>query len=98
MSQAILTVVNTDVESGRDDTTLVQSTVELDDNLAASVVVDDLELADVTWKMNGISVCSKHPQTSMTEPRRDVMCSPNQPPRLVPPGRGGLDGSQEGLV
>jgi hypothetical protein len=43
-----LTGVDTDVESGRDDTGLVQSTVELDDDLASSVVVDDLELSDVT--------------------------------------------------
>ena len=43
----VLDGIDTDVESGRDDTGLVESTVQLDDDLAASVVVDDLELADV---------------------------------------------------
>ncbi len=41
------TGVNTDVEAGADDAALVQSAIELDDDLARSVVVDDLELADV---------------------------------------------------
>ena len=43
----VLDSVNSDVESGRDDTGLVQSAVKLDDDFAASVVVDNLELADV---------------------------------------------------
>jgi hypothetical protein len=42
-----LTGIDTDVESGGDDTSLVQSTVELDDDLSSSVVVNDLELSDV---------------------------------------------------
>lgn len=41
-------VVDLDVESWLDDTTLVQSTVQLDDNLTGSVVVDVFELANVT--------------------------------------------------
>ena len=36
-----------DVEAGRDDAGLVEAAVELDDNLARTVVVDNLELADV---------------------------------------------------
>lgn len=43
----VLDGVNGDVEAGRDDARLVETAVELDDDLAASVVVDDLELADV---------------------------------------------------
>lgn len=43
----VLNRVDGDVEPGGDDTTLVQSAVELDNNLATSVVVDDLELANV---------------------------------------------------
>jgi hypothetical protein len=43
----VLNGVNGDVEAGRDDARLVETAVELDDDLAASVVVDDLELADV---------------------------------------------------
>lgn len=43
----VLDGVNGDVESGRDDTGLVESTVQLNDDLATSVVIDELELADV---------------------------------------------------
>ena len=45
----VLNGIDTDVESGRDDTGLVESAVELDDDLAASVVVNDLELSDVAY-------------------------------------------------
>lgn len=44
-----LDLVDLDVESGRDDSRLVESTVELNDDLAGSVVVNDLELSDVAW-------------------------------------------------
>lgn len=47
----VLDGVQSDVESGRDDTGLVQSSVELNDDLSASVVVDELELADVAWSI-----------------------------------------------
>jgi hypothetical protein len=43
----VLDGVKGDVESGRDNTSLVQSSVELDNDLSTSVVVDKLELADV---------------------------------------------------
>ena len=43
----LLDVLNADVEPGRDDTALVQPSGEADDDLSTSVVVDDLELADV---------------------------------------------------
>lgn len=36
-----------EVESGGDDTALVESTVELDNDLTGSGVIDDLELVDV---------------------------------------------------
>jgi hypothetical protein len=42
------TGVDRDVEPGGDDTSLVQSTVELDNNLSSSVVIDDLEFTNVT--------------------------------------------------
>ena len=41
---------NLDVVAGGDDTGLVEAAVELHDDLAGSVVVDDLELADVAWE------------------------------------------------
>jgi hypothetical protein len=52
----ILTAVNSNVESRGDDTALVQSTVELDNDLAASVVIDDFEFTNVTWSKR-CSVC-----------------------------------------
>jgi len=42
-----LTVCDGDVEPRRDDTGLVQSTIQLDDNLSSSVVIDNLEFAYV---------------------------------------------------
>lgn len=45
-----LDLVDLDVEPGRDDASLVEPAVELDDNLAGAVIVDNLELSDVAWK------------------------------------------------
>ena len=44
----LFNVVERDVEAGRDHAALVQATVELDDDLAGPVVVDDLEFTNVT--------------------------------------------------
>lgn len=46
-----LDLVNLDVESRRDDSGLVESSVELDNDLTGSVVVDDLEVTDVSWRV-----------------------------------------------
>jgi len=43
------TGVDRDVEPRGDDTSLVQSTVELNDNFASSVVIDDLEFTNVAY-------------------------------------------------
>jgi hypothetical protein len=40
-------LVGLDVETRGDDTRLVETAVQLDDDLARAVVIDDLELADV---------------------------------------------------
>lgn len=45
----VLDGVNGNVEAGRDNAGLVETAVKLDDDLATTVVVDDLELADVAW-------------------------------------------------
>lgn len=47
-----LNLVNLDVETRRNDTSLVQSAVELDDDLARAVIIDLLELADVTMALH----------------------------------------------
>lgn len=38
------------IEAGADDTTLVQATAQLNNNLAGALVVDDLKLADVSCR------------------------------------------------
>ncbi len=43
----LLDVLNPDVEPGRDDAALVESSGQVDDDFTAAVIVDDLELADV---------------------------------------------------
>ena len=40
-------LIDSDVEAGRDDSALVESAVEFNDNFTSSVVVDDFKLADV---------------------------------------------------
>ena len=47
LDDPLLQVSKLDVVSWRDDSGLVESAVELDDDLAGSVVVDFLELANV---------------------------------------------------
>ncbi len=45
-----LDLVDLDVVSRGDNTSLVQATVQLNDDLARAVVIDDLELANVTYE------------------------------------------------
>lgn len=49
LDNPLLELGEADVVAGGDDTGLVQAAVELDDDLAGAVVVDLLELANVTW-------------------------------------------------
>ena len=49
-----LDLVNTDVVPRGDDAGLVEAAVELHDDLAGAVVVDDLELADVAWEEGSV--------------------------------------------
>jgi hypothetical protein len=46
----LLHILKLDVVAGGDDTGLVEAAVELDDDLAVAVVVNLLELANVTWR------------------------------------------------
>ena len=43
----VLEFLEGEVETGRDDTALVETTVEVHDDLAIASVIDDLELIDV---------------------------------------------------
>ena len=47
LDDPLLHVAELDVVAGGDDTGLVQTAVELNDDLAGAVVINDLELADV---------------------------------------------------
>lgn len=48
----LLKVGQLDVVAGRDDTSLVETAVELDNDLAGAVVIDLLELANVSWRQD----------------------------------------------
>lgn len=48
----LLNVADSDVETGRDDTGLVKTTVELNNNLTRAVVIDVLKLIDVTVSLH----------------------------------------------
>ena len=50
-----LDLVDLDVVAGRDDAGFVQTTVELDNDLARTVVIDNLELADVAYEDGSVS-------------------------------------------
>ena len=55
-----LDLVNTDVVPRGDDAGLVETAVELHDDLAGAVVVNDLELADVAWERSSCQqVCNR---------------------------------------
>ena len=43
----VLNLVDRDVVAGRDDAGLVKTSVQLNDNLARAMIIDDLELANV---------------------------------------------------
>jgi len=47
-----LDLVRLDVVARRDHASLVETTVQLDDNLARAVVIDDLELADIAMTLH----------------------------------------------
>lgn len=44
----LFNVVDRHIETGRNDSAFVQATGQIDDNLAGSMIVDDLELANVS--------------------------------------------------
>jgi len=48
LDDPLLEIAELDVVAGGDDTSLVETSVELDDDLAVAVVIDLLELANVT--------------------------------------------------
>ena len=52
LDDPLLEVAELDVVAGADDAGLVEAAVELDDDLAVAVVIDLLELSDVTCKSN----------------------------------------------
>ena len=72
-----------DVEPGRNDTGLVQAAVQLNDDLARTMVVDNLELADVSYKYG-----NQHPRITQhwddwRKPRKVERCGLRSEPRSV---------------
>lgn len=56
LDDPLLEIGETDVVSGGDDTGLVETAVQLNDNLARAVVIDLLELANVACRKTKLSV------------------------------------------
>jgi hypothetical protein len=56
----LLKVIKTNVVAWGDDTSLVEAAVQLNDDLAGAVVIDLLELSDVTLKQISMSREFKH--------------------------------------
>jgi len=50
----LLDLINLGVEPGRDDTALVQPTDEVDNDLSLPVVIDDLEIANITLLLHAL--------------------------------------------
>lgn len=44
----VLDLIKLHIETRRDDTTLVQTTVQVDDDLARTVIINNFELSDVS--------------------------------------------------
>jgi len=63
----VLDRVDTDVEPRRDDTTLVQPPVQLDDDFARAVVIDDLEFANVAVPLHDRQALDDHLRTRANE-------------------------------
>ena len=73
LGDPVLDAVNSDVEPGGYDAGLVQSAGELNDDLVTTVVVDDLELADVAWGSAYIQARYAGTKWRMTRERMDVL-------------------------
>ena len=65
LDNPLLHVTELDVVAGRDDTSLVETSVKLDDDLAVTVVIDLLELANVAcnakacqWMLRKFKSCT----------------------------------------
>ena len=56
----VLELSQRQIEAGRDDTALVEATVEVDDDLAGASVIDDLELVDVAVLLHDLEELDKH--------------------------------------
>ena len=70
----VFELVNLHIETGRDNTSLVQSSVELDDNLSGAVIVDNFKLADVAWSQELASAKETKRCTSYDESKNHGEC------------------------
>lgn len=56
----VLEVLELEVETGGDNSALVQTTVKVDNDLAIAGIVDDLELGDVTVSLHHLEELDEH--------------------------------------
>ena len=56
----VLELSQRQIEARRDDTALVEATVEVDDDLAGAGVIDDLELVDVAVLLHDLEELDQH--------------------------------------
>lgn len=52
LDNPLLKILQGDVVAGRDDTSLVETSIELDHNLAVTVVINFLEFANVAYEIS----------------------------------------------
>ena len=50
--QGLLEVLELDIESWGDDSAFVQTSIEFNDNLAISLIINDFEFVNVSYKIN----------------------------------------------
>jgi len=56
----LLNILDTNIESGRNNTALVDAAVQLNDNLAGAVVIDNLKLTNVTILLHHLQELDHH--------------------------------------
>ena len=59
-SAEVLELVEGEIETGRDNTALVEAAVEVDNDLATAGIIDNLELVDVTVSLHHAEELDQH--------------------------------------
>jgi hypothetical protein len=62
----VLHIPKTNIEPRRDDTTFIQTSIELNDNLPRTMIVDFLKLSDIAWYPSAFNPKTKIKDVSKT--------------------------------